>query len=76
MLAAGNQLVVIDLGLVAGIEVGEEVVFSPTDDLGMPPAHPVGVEDDLTMLGRATDHGSLLLQLDDLSDGLAADPFQ
>ena len=29
VLAAGNELVVIDLGLVAGIEIGNEVVVSP-----------------------------------------------
>ena len=42
----------------------------------MPSAHAVGIEDDVTVFGRAADHGPLLLQLDDLSGGFAAGAFQ
>ena len=76
VVAARDELGVVDLGHVPGIEVGDEEVVPLAVDLGVPAADAVGVEHDVAVLGRPADHGPILLQLDDLPDGLAVGTFQ
>ena len=74
--ASRDELGVVDLGHVPGIEVGDEEVVALLVDLGMPAADSVGIEDDVTVLGRPADHGLVVLQLDDLTDCLAVGALQ
>ena len=71
-----NDLGVVDLGQVPGVEIGQKVLLALAIDLGMPAADAVGVEDDVAMLGRPADDDSIWLQLDDLPGRLAVGSFQ
>ena len=71
-----DDLGVVDLGHVPGVEVGQVELLALAIDLGMPAADAVGVEDDVAMLGRTADDDSIGLQLDDLPGGIAVGSFQ
>ncbi len=76
MIDSRNDLGVVDLGQVPGVEIGQIIIFALAIDLGMPAADAVGVEDDVAMLGRPADDDSIGLQLDDLPGRLAVGSFQ
>ena len=76
MIDSRNDLGVVDLGQVPGVQIGQKVLLGLPIDLGMPAADAVGVEDDVAMLGRPADDDPIWLQLDDLPGRLAVGSFQ